>query len=65
MDLDCGELARIDRKLLAGLGRDETYRSASISMGRAIVAPIYRELASAFDDSGGDGTPVLAQRVRE
>ncbi len=65
MDLDRGELARIDRKLLAGLGRDETYRmvrvpvppakwstwkrycdSAGISMGRAIVALIDRELAS-------------------
>ena len=84
MDLDRGELARIDRRLLAGLGRDETYRmvrvpvspatwstwkrycgAAGISMGRAIIALIDRELASAFDDPGGDGSPVLAQRVRE
>ncbi len=84
MDLDRGELARIDRKLLASLGRDETYRmvrvpvspakwstwkrycdSAGISMGRAIVALIDRELATAFDDLGADVSPVLAQRARE
>jgi hypothetical protein len=84
MDLDRGELAKIDRKLLAGLGRDETYRmvrvpvtpakwstwkrycdSAGISMGRAIVALIDRELASAFDDPDSDVSPVLAQRARE
>jgi hypothetical protein len=84
MDLDRGELARIDRRLLAGLGRDETYRmvrvpvspakwstwrrycdSAGISMGRAIVALIDRELAGAFDEPGGEVCPVLAQRVRE
>ncbi len=66
--------ARIDRRLLAGLGRDETYQmvrvpvspakwstwkrycgAAGISMGRAIVALIDRELASVVDDPGGDG----------
>ena len=26
MDLDRGTLVKLDRKLLAGLGRDETYR---------------------------------------
>ena len=84
MDLDRGELARIDRKLLAGLGRDETYRmvrvpvtpakwstwkrycdSAGISMGRAVVALIDRELAGAFDDPGREVSPVLTQRGRE
>jgi hypothetical protein len=28
MDLERGVLARIDRKLLAGLGQDEAYRMA-------------------------------------
>ena len=84
MDLDRGELAKIDRKLLAGLGRDETYRmvrvpvtpakwstwkrycdSAGISMGRALVALIDRELAGVFDEPGGEVCPVLAQRARE
>ena len=69
--------------MLAGLGRDETYRmvrvpvspakwstwkrycgAAGISMGRAIVTLINRELASAARDSIDDG-PVLAQRARE
>jgi hypothetical protein len=63
MDLDRGALARVDRKLLAGLGQHETYRmvrvpvapakwstwrrycdAAGISMGRAIVTLIDREL---------------------
>jgi len=30
MDLDRGTLARIDRKLLAGLGQDETYRMVRV-----------------------------------
>ena len=74
MDLDRGVLARLDRKLLAGLGQNETYRmvrvpataakwstwkrycdSAGISMGRAIVALIDRELVSVFRDPPGDG----------
>jgi len=38
--------------------------AAGISMGRAIVALIDRELASAADASGDD-SPVLAQRIRE
>jgi hypothetical protein len=38
--------------------------SAGISMGRAIVALIDRELASVADTSGDD-SPVLAQRIRE
>ncbi|NOY56436.1 MAG: hypothetical protein GXP34_10680 [Actinobacteria bacterium] len=84
MDLDRGVLTRIDRKLLAGLGQDETYRmvrvpvtmakwstwkrycdSARVSMGRAIVMLIDRELVSVFGDSGGDGSPVLAQQAEE
>ena len=78
MDLDRGSLARLDRKLLAGLGQDETCRnvrvpvtaakwsawkrccdSAGISMGRAIVALIDRELISVFGISSDDGSPVL------
>jgi hypothetical protein len=82
MDLERGALARIDRKLLAGLGQDETYRmvrvpvtaakwstwkrycdSAGISMGRAIVALIDRELISVFGVSSDDGSPVLTDRA--
>jgi len=82
MDLDRSALARIDRKLLAGLGQDETYRmvrvpvtaskwstwrrycdSAGISMGRAIVALIDRELMAVFSDSAGDSSPVFAEQA--
>ncbi len=38
--------------------------AAGISMGRAIVALIDRELANVAETSGGD-SPVLAQRARE
>ncbi len=84
MDLGRGVLARIDRKLLAGLGQDETYRmvrvpvtaskwatwkrycdSAGISMGRAIVTLIDRELVSVFGDHTGDHLPVLAEQAQE
>ena len=84
MDIDRGTLARIDRKLLAGLGQDEAYRmvrvpvtaskwstwkryceSAGISMGRAIVALIDRELVSVFGDHSGDYLPVLAEQAEE
>ena len=84
MDLERGVLARIDRKLLAGLGQDEAYRmvrvpvtaskwstwkryceSAGVSMGRAIVALIGRELVSVFGDHAGDDLPVLAEQADE
>ena len=84
MDLERGVLARIDRKLLAGLGQDEAYRmvrvpvtaskwstwrryceSAGVSMGRAIVALIDREVVSVFDDHTGDYLPVLAEQADE
>ncbi len=80
MNLDRGVLARLDRKLLAGLGQDETYRmvrvpvtaakwstwrrycgSAGMSMGRAIVALIDRELVSVF----GDHAAVFAEQAEE
>jgi len=83
-DLDRGALARIDRKLLAGLDQDETWRmvripvaaakwstwkrycdSAGISMGRAIVTMIDRELASAFDDHTGNRPSVFAEQAEE
>ena len=83
MDLDRGALANLDRRILAGLDRDERFQmarlpvspakwstwkryceAAGISMGRAIIALIDRELASVARDSIDDG-PVLAQRVRE
>jgi len=82
MNLDRGTLARIDRKLLAGLEQDETFRmvrvpvtearwstwkrycdAAGISMGRAIMALIERELVSVFGESLEDGTPVFAGRA--
>ena len=82
MDLDRGTLARIDRKLLAGLGQDERFRmvrvpvteakwstwkrycdTAGISMGRAIMALVERELVSVFGDSAGSDSPVLAQQA--
>lgn len=84
MDLELGMLARIDRKLLAGLGQDETYRmvrvpttaskwstwkrycdSAGISMGRAIVTLIDRELVSVFGEHIGDNPQVFAEQVAE
>jgi hypothetical protein len=84
MDLDRGTLARVDRKLLAGLGQEETFRmvrvpatkakwstwkrycdAAGISMGRAIMTLIDRELVSVFGESTGDGTPVFAGRADE
>jgi len=84
MDLDRGVLARLDRKLLAGLGQDETYRmvrvpvtvakwatwkrycdSAGISMGRAIVALIDRELVSVFGDRTEEHPAVFAGKAEE
>ena len=84
MDLERGVLARIDRKLLAGLGQNETYRmvrvpvtaskwstwkryceSAGVSMGRAVVTLIDRELVSIFGDHTGDYLPVLAEQAEE
>jgi hypothetical protein len=84
MDLDRGVLARIDRKLLAGLGQNETYRmarvpvtaakwstwkrycdSAGISMGRALVTLIDRELFSVFGDPIGDCPPVFEKQAEE
>lgn len=84
MDLDRGTLARIDRKLLAGLGQDEAFQmvrvpvtaakwatwkrycdAAGISMGRAIMVLIDRELVSVFRESTGDDAPVFAQRGEE
>lgn len=35
MDLDRGILARVDRKLLAGLGKDETYRMVRVPISAA------------------------------
>jgi hypothetical protein len=84
MDLDRGVLARIDRKLLAGLGQDETFQmvrvpvtaakwstwkrycdSAGISMGRAIVTLIDRELVAVSSESAGDSSPVFAAQTEE
>jgi hypothetical protein len=84
MDLDRGALARVDRKLLAGLGQDETYRmvrvpvtvskwstwrryceSTGVSMGRAIVTLIDRELVSVFGDQSGDHLPVFSEQAEE
>jgi uncharacterized protein YecA (UPF0149 family) len=84
MELDRGTLARVDRKLLAGLEQEETYRmvrvpvteakwstwkrycvSAGVSMGRAIVALIDRELVSVFGGQTADGQPVFAQQAEE
>ena len=84
MDLERGVLARIDRKLLAGLGQNETYRmvrvpvtaskwstwkryceSAGVSMGRAIVTLIDREVVSVFGDHTGDYLPVLAEQAEK
>ena len=77
-------MARIDRRLLAGLGQDEACQmvrvpvsaakwstwkrycdAAGISMGRAIVALIDRELVSVFGDSGDDGILVFAAGAEE
>ena len=79
MELDRGTLARIDRKLLAGLGQDERFQmvrvqvtaakwatwkryceAAGISMGRAIMALMERELVTVVGESTGDEVPLLA-----
>lgn len=84
MDVERGVLARIDRKLLAGLGQDETYRVArvpvtaskwstwkrycdatGISMGRAILTLIDRELISVFGDQTGNRPSVFAEQAEE
>ena len=84
MDLDRGTLAKIDRRVLSGLGHDESYQmvrvpvtqavwstwkrycdAAGISMGRAIMALIERELVSVFGESTGGEVPVLAGRAEQ
>jgi len=84
MDLDRGTLAKIDRKLLAGLGQDEAFQmvrvpvtaakwltwkrycdAAGVSMGRAIMALIERELVGVFGESARDEMPVFAGRAEE
>jgi hypothetical protein len=83
MDLDRGTLARLDRQLLAGLGRDERFQMVrvpvtpatwstwkrycgtfGISMGRAIVALIDRELNSVFDDANGAAGSMLEEQAQ-
>ncbi len=82
--MDRGTLAKIDRKLLAGLGGDEAFRtlrvpateakwstwkrycdSVGVSMGRAVMMLIDRELVSVFGGITDDETPVFAQRAVE
>ncbi len=82
MDLDRGMLGRIDRRLMAGLDQDETFRmvrvpvteakwstwkrycdAAGMSMGRAIMTLIERELVSSFGESTGEGPPALTERA--
>ena len=84
MALDRGILSRIDRKLLAGLGNDEAFRTlrvpatgakwstwkrycdaVGVSMGRAVVMLIDRELLSVFGDTTSNEMPVLAQQATE
>ena len=84
MDLGRGALARIDRKLLASLGEQESFQmvrvpetpakwstwkryceSVGISMGRAVILLIDRELIAVFGDVTGDGRPVFAQRATD
>src|SRR5680860_408625 len=84
MELDRGALARVDRKLLAGLGQDERFRmvrvpvteakwstwkrycdATGMSMGRAIMALVERELVIVVGESAGEGAPVFAQRAEE
>jgi hypothetical protein len=84
MDLNRGTLARVDRRLLAELGQNDTFRmvrvpvteaqwstwkrycdAAGISMGRAIIGLIDRELVSIFGESAVEGAPVFAERADE
>lgn len=84
MELDRGTLARIDRKLLAGLDQGETFQmvrvpvtaakwatwkrycdAAGVSMGRAIMTLIERELVSVFGECTRDEVPVLTGRADE
>lgn len=84
MGFDRGVLARIDRKLLAGLSQDATFRmvrvpateakwatwkrycdAAGLSMGRAIVALIDRELVSVFGEMSDGEVPVFAAETEE
>ncbi|MGI8706705.1 MAG: SEC-C metal-binding domain-containing protein [Actinomycetota bacterium] len=84
MDLDRGTLARIDRKLLAGIGQEERFQmvrvpvtaakwatwkrycdAAGVSMGRAIMALVERELVSVFGEATSDEVPILAGRAED
>lgn len=84
MDLDRGTLARIDRKLLAGLDQDESFvmvrvpvtgakwsiwkrycDAVGISMGRAIMTLIDRELVSVFGEPAGPQVPVFEEKAQE
>jgi len=84
MELDRGTLARVDRKLLAGLGQDEHFQmvrvpvtaakwatwkryceAAGISMGRAIMALMERELVSVFGESARTEVAILAGRAED
>ena len=84
IDMDRGTLARIDRKLLAGLGDDEAFRTlrvpatgakwstwkrycdaAGVSMGRAVVMLMDRELLSVFGEHTAGEWSVFAQRAVE
>ena len=84
MDLDRGALARIDRRLMAGLEQEQEYRmvrvpvteakwstwkrycdAVGLSMGRAIMALIERELMSTMDESAVEGAPVFTERAEE
>lgn len=80
MDLERETLGRVDRKLLARLGQNEVYQmvrvpvtsatwkrcceTVGVSMGRAIVALIERELG-VVDDDDDDQQPVSTGDMQE
>lgn len=61
MDLDRGVLARIDRKLYAGLGQNETYRMVRVPVTAAKWATWKRYCESA-DSSMGRAIATLIDR---
>jgi hypothetical protein len=63
MDMDRGTLARIDRKLLAGLGGDETYRTVRVPVTAAKWSTWKRYCDSAGISMGRAVTMLIDQEL--
>ena len=61
MDLDRGMLARIDRKVLSGLGHDDTYRMVRLPVSEALWS-MWKRYCGALEISMGRAIAVLMQQ---